>query len=93
MSEKSRTAEQLRELFRATFRVDPPQADVDLLDSGVLDSLQLAELLVQLELHFGTHIRIEAIELDDLRTIDRIAGLVCAATATADLARDAGATA
>jgi acyl carrier protein len=47
----------------------------------VLDSLQLVELLVQLERSFGVQIAIESIDLDNLRTLARIARLVTASIA------------
>lgn len=68
--------ERLGHLFTETFHIEAPAPDADLLESGILDSLQLVELLTQLELHFGLRIRIEDIDLEDLRTLARIARLV-----------------
>jgi D-alanine--poly(phosphoribitol) ligase subunit 2 len=50
--------------------------DTDLLETGVLDSLQFVELLLQLERRFGLRVKVEDINLDDLRTLERIARLV-----------------
>jgi acyl carrier protein len=83
MNELQTTLVRLRALFSETFHVDPPPCDVDLLENGLLDSLQVAQLLVQLEQRFGTRISIEAIDLDDLRTLGRIARLVIASGARA----------
>ena len=66
----------LGEVFAGTFHVDVPTPDTDLLESGILDSLQFVELLYQLERHFGLQLKIEDIDLDDLRTLARIARLV-----------------
>ena len=63
-------------LFVETFHVEVPSADTDLFESGMLDSLQLVELLLQLEQQFGVRVKIEDIELDDLRTLARLARLV-----------------
>jgi D-alanine--poly(phosphoribitol) ligase subunit 2 len=68
--------ESLRALFVRTFHIDVPSTDTDLLETGILDSFQLVELLVQLEREFGVHITIEDIDLEDLRTLERIARLV-----------------
>ena len=67
--------ERLGAIFTETFHVEVPGPDTDLLDSGILDSLQFVELLYQLERRFDLQLRIEEIELDDLRSIARIAGL------------------
>jgi D-alanine--poly(phosphoribitol) ligase subunit 2 len=70
----------LRALFAESLHVEAPAPDTDLFESGTLDSLQLVELLVQLERRFGVQIAIESIDLDNLRTLARIARLVAAST-------------
>jgi acyl carrier protein len=65
-------------LFAETFHIEVPSADTDLLESGILDALQLVELLAQLERRFGLRILIEDVDLDDLRSLSRIARLVAA---------------
>ena len=71
-------AGRLGALFAETFHIEPPAPDADLLESGILDSFQLVELLAQLERHFGLRVRIDDIELDDLRTLSRIARMLAA---------------
>jgi acyl carrier protein len=68
----------LEALFVKSFHIEVPSPDADLLDLGILNSLQFVELLFELEEHFGLRIRIEDIDLDDLRTLSRIARLVAA---------------
>ena len=70
----------LRALFAKTFHIDVPSTDADLLETGILDSFQLVELLFQLEREFGIRIAIEDIDLEDLRTLERIARLVTASS-------------
>jgi len=70
--------EHLGALFVESFHVEVPSADTDLLETGILDSFQFVELLVQLEQRFGFRIKIEDIDLDDLRSLSRIARLVAA---------------
>jgi len=70
-------------LFVESLHIEAPSPDTDLFETGILDSLQLVELLVQLEQRFGFKIKIDDIDLDDLRTLARIAGLVAARTAGA----------
>jgi D-alanine--poly(phosphoribitol) ligase subunit 2 len=68
--------ERLGALFAETFHIEVPSPDTDLLESGLLDSFQFVELLLQLERRFGVRLRIDDIELDDLRTLARIARVV-----------------
>ncbi len=76
MSEHPPVLERLHAAFLGLFHIDVPSADTDLLDSGILDSLQLVELLLQIEKDFGRRIEIETVELDDLRTLGRLARLL-----------------
>ena len=78
MNQTDRLVQRLGALFAETFHIETPGADTDLLETGILDSLQLVELLSELEQHFGLRIRIEDIDLDDLRSLSRLARLVAA---------------
>src|SRR5215467_3382230 len=82
MSEQPIDAERLRALMLEHLHVEVPSADIDLLDSGLLDSLQLVDLLLLIEEHFGRRISIDAIDLEDLRTLARIAQLLGTSAAT-----------
>jgi acyl carrier protein len=77
------TIERLRALFTDTFHIEVPSEDTDLLESGILDSLQFVELLLQLEQNFDLRIKIDDINLEDLRTLASIARLVDANSASA----------
>jgi len=70
--------DRLRRLFFERFHVEVPSPDTELLETGLLDSLQLVELILQIETQFDFRIRIEDIELDDLRTLTRISRLLAA---------------
>ena len=65
--------ESLAILFRDELQLDVPSLDTDLFDSGILDSLKLAELLVCIESHFGTQINLDDLEFENFRSISRIA--------------------
>jgi D-alanine--poly(phosphoribitol) ligase subunit 2 len=65
----------LAALFSDQFHIEV-SADTDLLENGILDSLQLVQLLVEIEIHFHRRIDIEEIDLDDLRTLEGIASLI-----------------
>jgi len=81
------TLERLKTLFVEQLHIDAPSAEVDLFESGMLDSLQLVELLAQLERQFGVQIATADIDLDRLRTLEGIAALVESAGAPQDNAR------
>ena len=83
MTDANVIIERLGALFVESFHMDVPSPDTDLFETGILDSLQLVELLVQLERRFGFKMKIESIDLDELRTLARIARLVAAGTAEA----------
>jgi len=76
MDDANPIIERLGAVFVENFHIEVPTADTDLFGTGILDSLQLVELLLQLERRFGSRITIENIDLDDLRTLARIARLV-----------------
>lgn len=56
--------------------VEVPTEDADLFETGILDSQKFVELLLHLEQQFGTHIGIEDFEIENFRSIDRIAALI-----------------
>ncbi len=76
--------ERLEVLFVERFHIEVPSPDTDLVETGILDSFQFVELLLQLEQHFGFRIKIDDIDLDDLRTLARIARLVDTSDAATD---------
>ena len=78
MTNTSSIIERLGALFTERFHIEVPSADTDLLETGILDSFQFVELLFQLEQHFGLRVSIDDIDLEDLRTLARIARLVAA---------------
>lgn len=63
-------------IFLERLNVTVPSLEADLLASGVLDSLALVELLVQLETHYGVRIALEKLDFDDFRSIASIAAFV-----------------
>ena len=72
----------LRAIFVESLHIEAPSDETDLFDNGILDSLQLVELLLQLERCFGVRLALESLDLDNLRTLARIARLVAGSAET-----------
>ncbi len=67
---------EVQRLFEEALQVEAPDADADIIDGGLLDSLSLVTLLFELEQVYGVRIPLETLEIDDVRTLRRLAGLV-----------------
>ena len=67
---------ELSALFDESLHIEVPSPDTDLIESGLLDSLQLVQLLLHIEERMATRIPLEEVELDDLRSVGRLAGLI-----------------
>lgn len=63
-------------IFLERLNVTVPSLDADLLASGVLDSLALVELLMQLELRYGLQISLEKLDFENFRSVAAIAAFV-----------------
>ena len=72
----STLVDRLRRVFTAVLHVDAPPATADLVDGGVLDSLALVELLAAIETEFAIEIPLDELDLERIRSLDRIAELV-----------------
>jgi acyl carrier protein len=66
----------LNALFLDKLNVKVPEPDTDLIESRLLDSLQIVELLVQIEQQFGLRLQLDRVDFDDLRSLTRIARLI-----------------
>jgi len=63
-------------LFRDKLELDVPSPETDLLQPGLMDSLKLVDLLVHLEQEFGLTISVENLDVEDVRSLTRIADFV-----------------
>lgn len=70
--------EEIVAIFRDALGIDVPSYDADVIETGLLDSLGLITLLYEIEQRFGVQIPFEALDLDDFRSVDALAGLVAA---------------
>ena len=76
MSPEIKLQEQLTTLFLNQLQVRVVSPEVDLLETGLLDSLKLVELLLHLENEFGIRISIDDLEVERFRSITTIAQFV-----------------
>jgi D-alanine--poly(phosphoribitol) ligase subunit 2 len=83
MSDESIPA-RLGRVFIEQLALEAPAADFDLFESGLLDSLSFAQLLVALEKEFEIRFAVEDIDLDRFRTVRAVTEVVTRALAAAE---------
>jgi acyl carrier protein len=88
MSKPTLIQERISRLFLTALHVDVPSAHADLFETGVLDSLAFVELLLQLEQEFAVTATAEDLDIENFRSIARIAAFVRARTAGAPSGAD-----
>ena len=66
----------LRAFFSEKLSVEISSIDADLVQTGILDSLALVELLAYVEKEFETEISLDDIDIEDFHSIARIAEYV-----------------
>jgi len=67
---------QISTLFFEKLNVEVPSAQTDLIDTGLVDSLTFVEFLAHLEKEFGFQVSLEDLEIDNFRTVSRIARFI-----------------
>lgn len=78
MTTIEQTREEVVRLFAEKMAIAVPDAEADLLGSGLLDSSGLVDLLLLLEERFGVTLQLEDMEIDDFRSCQSIAAMVLA---------------
>lgn len=68
--------DRLAAIFADGMRIEVPSYDAELLDSGLVDSLGVIELLMLVEKEFGITVQLDDLELDNFRSISAIAAFV-----------------
>lgn len=76
MSGSNMLHEQIAAIFAEEMNLEVPSVDADLFESAALDSMAFVDLVLHLERKFGLKISLEDLELDNFRTIARIAEFV-----------------
>ena len=76
MATDRRLHDRLITLLHEKLHLDVPSPDTDLIDEGLLDSLQFVQLVLHLEEDFGMHISLEDLGIDHFRSVTSIAEFV-----------------
>ena len=70
------SSDRLAALVTQGLQVEIPSPDTDLFETGILDSFGLVSLMAMLEEEYGLRISVADLDLDNFRTLGRIAGFV-----------------
>ena len=76
MNDVTTLSTRIARLFSETLHREVPSPDTDLFECGLLDSLSFVDLLVGLEREFGTTIGLDDLEVDNFRSVSRIAAFL-----------------
>ena len=83
MYQQDQLQQQIIEIFSERFETRLESEDVDLLESGLVDSVKIVELVLELEQRFGVSLPFEDLEIDDFRTVLRLAQRISRTTSVA----------
>lgn len=64
------------QILRESLGIDVGSSDSDIIATGLLDSLSLVRLLVEIEQEFGVSIRLDKLEIDSVSSVRRIVALL-----------------
>jgi len=68
--------ESIHDILSNCLHIEIPGPEVDLVESGIMDSLVLVDLIYHLEKRFSVAVPIETLDLDNMRSISAMAALV-----------------
>jgi acyl carrier protein len=71
-----RTEDRIRALISGTLGVDVPGTEVDLIETGLLDSLAVVSLITEIEADFGYELPLDDFDIDRFRSVRRMAAFV-----------------
>ena len=63
-------------IYRDALDIEVEGLDVDVFESGLLDSLGLVVLVAEIEERYGMRIAFETLDIDEFRTVRSLAGIV-----------------
>ena len=81
MSGDPGVSERVQQLFLETLNVQVPSQEADLIESGLIDSLALVELLFAIEREFSVSLPLDDLEIENFRSVTRISEVIVGAQA------------
>jgi acyl carrier protein len=81
MAGDSGVSERVQQLFLETLNVQVPSEEADLIESGLIDSLALVELLFAIEREFSVSLPLDDLEIENFRSVTRISEVIVGAQA------------
>jgi acyl carrier protein len=74
--EREVVVERVLRLFGDELSIDVASPTTDLIETGLLDSLALVELIAAIEQEFRVDLALDALEIDAFRSVESIAAFV-----------------
>jgi acyl carrier protein len=74
--EREVVVERVLRLFGDELSIDVASPTTDLIETGLLDSLALVELIAAIEQEFQVDLALDALEIDAFRSVESIAAFV-----------------
>jgi len=75
--------QQITDIFAERFETRLASPQVDLLETGLVDSVKIVELVLEIEQRFGVSLPFEELEIEDFRTVPRLAERIARTTPAA----------
>ena len=69
-------SERVQQLFVETLNIEVPSDEADLIESGLIDSLALVELLFAIEREFSVSLPLDDLEIENFRSVNRISEVI-----------------
>jgi D-alanine--poly(phosphoribitol) ligase subunit 2 len=73
MEKLEKLQQHIVEIFAEQFATQLPSEETDLLETGLVDSIKIIELVLELEQRFGVSFPFEELEIEDFRTVPKLA--------------------
>lgn len=78
MAADTSTVDRVRLLIEDVLSIEVADGDIDMIESGLLDSLALVSLIAGIEQEFQLELPLEDLDVDQFRSADSIAQLLAA---------------
>jgi len=80
MSRLNELQREITAIFAERFDTKLDSVEVDLLETGLVDSVKIVDLELELEQRFGVSLSFEDLEIEDFRTVPRLAERIARTT-------------